>query len=49
LQLAGGALAIMPRLRILPGGTGLDDARWDAEQQRYLALWRRHYSVPQGD
>ncbi|MEG2962706.1 MAG: glycerol-3-phosphate dehydrogenase C-terminal domain-containing protein, partial [Janthinobacterium sp.] len=50
LQLAGGALAIMPRLRaICQHELGWSDARWDAEQQRYLALWRRHYSVPQGD
>ena len=50
LQLAGGALAIMPRLRaICQDELGWDDARWDAEQARYLALWRRHYSVPQGE
>ena len=49
LQLAGGALAIMPRLRaICQTELGWDDARWDAEQLRYLALWQRHYSVPQG-
>ena len=49
LQLAGGALAIMGRVRaICQGELGWDDARWDAEQERYLALWRRHYSVPQG-
>jgi glycerol-3-phosphate dehydrogenase len=50
LQLAGGALAIMPRLRaICQHELGWDDARWEIEQQRYQALWRRHYSVPQGD
>ena len=50
LQLAGGALAIMPRLRaICQAELGWDDARWEEEQARYLALWRRHYSVPQGD
>ena len=50
LQLAGGALAIMPRLRaICQHALGWDDARWDDEQARYLALWRRHYSVPQGE
>ena len=49
LQLAGGALAIMPRLRaICQRELGWNDVRWDAEQARYLALWRRHYSVPQG-
>ncbi|MDN2712465.1 glycerol-3-phosphate dehydrogenase/oxidase [Janthinobacterium sp. SUN118] len=49
LQLAGGALAIMPRLRAMcQEELGWSDARWDEEQQRYLALWRSHYSVPQG-
>ncbi|MGK5010738.1 glycerol-3-phosphate dehydrogenase/oxidase [Janthinobacterium sp. MDB2-8] len=49
LQLAGGALAIMPRLRaICQRELGWDDVRWDVEQTRYLALWRSHYSVPQG-
>lgn len=49
LQLAGGALAIMPRLRaICQCELGWDDARWEAEQVRYLVLWRSHYSVPQG-
>ena len=47
LQLAGGALAILPRVRaICQGELGWDDARWEQEQTRYLALWRRHYSVP---
>ena len=50
LQLAGGALAIMPRLRaICQAELGWDGARWDEELQRYLALWRRHYSVPRGE
>ena len=50
LQLAGGALAIMPRLRgVCQHELGWDDARWDAEQARYLALWRSHYSVPQDE
>ena len=50
LQLAGGALAIMPRLRAsCQDELAWDDARWELEQQRYLALWRSHYSVPQGE
>ena len=47
LQLAGGALAILPRVRaICQQELGWSDARWEEEQARYLALWRRHYSVP---
>ena len=47
LQLAGGALAILPRVRaICQRELGWSDARWDEEQARYLALWHRHYSVP---
>jgi glycerol-3-phosphate dehydrogenase len=25
---------------------GWDDARWQAEEERYLALWQRHYGLP---
>lgn len=47
LQLAGGALAILPRVRaICQQELGWSDARWDDEEARYLALWRGHYSVP---
>ena len=47
LQLAGGALAILPRVRaICQQELGWNDARWDDEEARYLALWRGHYSVP---
>ena len=47
LQLAGGALAILPRVRaICQHELGWSDARWEEEQARYLALWRGHYSVP---
>lgn len=47
LQLAGGALAILPRVRaICQQELGWSDARWEEEQVRYLALWRGHYSVP---
>lgn len=47
LQLAGGALALLPRVRaICQHELGWSDARWEEEQARYLALWRGHYSVP---
>ena len=47
LQLAGGALAILPGVRaICQHELGWSDARWEEEQARYLALWRGHYSVP---
>lgn len=47
LQLAGGALAVLPRVRaICQQELGWNDARWDDEEARYLALWRGHYSVP---
>jgi glycerol-3-phosphate dehydrogenase len=48
LQLRGGGAAILPRVRaICQPELGWSDARWDAEQAAYLALWRKHYSVPQ--
>ena len=47
LQLADGALAILPRVRaICQQELGWSDARWEEEQARYLALWHRHYSLP---
>ena len=48
LQLRGGGAAILPQVRaICQPELGWSDARWDAEQAAYLALWRKHYSVPQ--
>lgn len=48
LQLRGGGAAILPRVRaICQPELGWSDARWDAEQAAYLALWRKHYSIPQ--
>ena len=48
LQLRGGGAAILPRVRaICQPELGWSDARWEAEQAAYLALWRGHYSVPQ--
>ena len=47
LLLAGGAAAELPRIRELcQPRLGWSDARWDEEQQRYLALWHRCYSLP---
>ncbi|WP_317201288.1 glycerol-3-phosphate dehydrogenase/oxidase [Janthinobacterium sp.] len=50
LQLRGGGLDILPRVRaICQPELGWDDARWDAEQAAYLALWQSHYSLPAPD
>ena len=47
LQLDGGALAMLPRVRaICQHELGWSDLQWEEEQARYLALWRGHYSVP---
>jgi glycerol-3-phosphate dehydrogenase len=47
LLLAGGAAAELPRIRRLcQPRLGWDDARWAREQQDYLSLWRRCYSLP---
>src|SRR5690606_3444803 len=47
LLLAGGAVAELPRIRELcQPRLGWSDARWEQEQQRYLALWRQCYSLP---
>ncbi|MBA3902646.1 MAG: FAD-dependent oxidoreductase [Rhodocyclaceae bacterium] len=47
LQLREGGAALMPRIRaICQPELGWDDARWEREQDAYLALWRRHYDLP---
>ncbi|MHA6493789.1 glycerol-3-phosphate dehydrogenase/oxidase [Pseudomonas borbori] len=47
LLLANGAEAELPRIRMLcQARLGWGDARWQQEQQDYLALWRRYYSLP---
>ena len=47
LLLADGAAAELPQIRSLcQPRLGWSDARWDDEQQRYLALWQRCYSLP---
>jgi len=43
LQPEGGA-GLLPRIRqMVQPALGWDDARWDAEQARYLKIWKRHY------
>ncbi len=47
LLLPRGGEAILPQVRaICQGELGWDDARWEAEQAAYLALWQRCYSLP---
>lgn len=46
VQPEGGA-ALLPRVRaICQPELGWDDARWEAEEAAYRALWRAHYSLP---
>lgn len=47
LQLRGGGVDILARVRaICQPELGWSDARWNAEQAAYLALWSAHYSLP---
>jgi glycerol-3-phosphate dehydrogenase len=47
LLLADGAAAELPQIRALcQPRLGWSAARWDEEQQAYLALWQRCYSLP---
>ncbi|MEK1905068.1 MAG: glycerol-3-phosphate dehydrogenase/oxidase [Pseudomonas sp.] len=47
LLLPAGAAAELPRIRALcQPRLGWSDARWDEQQQRYLALWASCYSLP---
>ena len=47
LLLAQGGAAELPRIRQLcQARLGWDDVRWDAEQQAYIDLWKRCYSLP---
>ncbi|MGD9099399.1 MAG: glycerol-3-phosphate dehydrogenase/oxidase [Anaerolineae bacterium] len=44
-----GAWPIIGRIRaIVQPELGWDDARWEAEAERYRELWRRYYGVPEG-
>lgn len=48
LLVNNGAAVHLPRIRSLcQSHLGWDDDHWQREQQRYLALWRRCYSMPQ--
>lgn len=48
LLLPEGGRALLPRLRaICRQELGWDDATWQAEETAYLALWRRHYGLPE--
>ncbi len=47
LQLRLGGAELLLRIRaICQAELGWDDQRWLAEEAAYLALWRRHYSLP---
>jgi glycerol-3-phosphate dehydrogenase len=47
LQLREGGTEHLSRIRaICQPELGWSDARWDAEQQAYLALWQAHHSLP---
>jgi len=47
LLLPEGGAAHLPRVRaICQAELGWDDARWQAEEAAYRALWRRCYSIP---
>nr|WP_314528239.1 glycerol-3-phosphate dehydrogenase/oxidase [uncultured Pseudomonas sp.] len=47
LLLPGGAEDYLPAIRQLcQPRLGWDDARWQQEQQLYLALWQRHHGLP---
>jgi glycerol-3-phosphate dehydrogenase len=47
IQLPHGGTALLPDIRrICQEALGWDDHRWLAEEAAYLALWRKHYSLP---
>jgi len=48
LLLRGGGAESLPRIRaICQPELGWTDVQWEAEQAAYLALWRKHYGVPE--
>jgi len=50
ILLPEGAKALLPQIRaICQPELGWDDARWEAEESRYLAIWKHHYSLPPRD
>ena len=47
IQLPNGGLDQMARIRAMcQAELGWDDARWEAQERRYLAEWRKQYGVP---
>ncbi len=47
LLLANGGAAFLPRIQqVCQGRLGWSDERWQQEQQQYLSLWQRCYSLP---
>jgi glycerol-3-phosphate dehydrogenase len=47
LLLTGGGVELLPQIKALCQPVlGWDDARWEQEQERYLSIWRRYYSLP---
>lgn len=50
LLLAHGGRCAMPHIReLVQHVLGWGDGVWEAEVDRYLALWRQHYSIPDSD
>jgi len=47
IQLRGGGSEILERIRaIVQPELGWSDQRWADEAAAYLALWKKHYSLP---
>ena len=47
IQLRGGGTQVLARIRaICQPELGWSDAQWMAEEAAYLALWKKHYSLP---
>ncbi len=47
LLLANGGRSLLPRIRVTCQPVlGWDDERWQAEEERYLNIWSRYYSLP---
>ena len=47
LLLTGGGVELLPQIKALCQPVlGWDDTRWEQEQERYLSIWKRYYSLP---
>jgi glycerol-3-phosphate dehydrogenase len=47
LLLEGGGKGLLPQIKALcQSALGWDDPRWMQESERYLSIWKRHYSLP---